>query len=66
MQYLARNNFYLIIDDHSEDKSFMTASTWVNYYSQVKSTSLLACQADTMPAESVQLMQLSISGSATP
>ena len=35
LQFLARNGFYMLIDDHSEDKTFMSQSQWVSYYTQV-------------------------------
>ena len=36
MQFCVRNNFYVIIDDHSEDPTFQTSpSEWVQYYVQL-------------------------------
>ena len=34
-QFLVRNNFYVLIDDHSEDPSVQNPSQWVQYYTQL-------------------------------
>lgn len=44
VQFLARNGFYIIIDNHSEDKTVKNAPTqWVNYYAQVRSAAGSNC-----------------------
>lgn len=36
MQFLARNNFYILIDDHSEDPTVQNdPNTWVQYWTQL-------------------------------
>ncbi|KAK9787370.1 hypothetical protein WJX73_004527 [Symbiochloris irregularis] len=35
LQFLARNNFYMLIDDHSEDNTWQDQTTWENQYAQL-------------------------------
>ena len=42
MQFLARNGFYMLIDDHSEDKTWQDFNAWINAYRQVPSPIAIA------------------------